>query len=320
MRINSVLYLPTCLGLGAGSDQHAPVVDEETSGLRVDSWSDKVSNNENAAAEAASAWFEALEPTSADEESSLDSASISDEETDTNSTSSIREVMKHTDDTLDQLIRLGVAIRKSGTNARLRKADSSFNQGDHKDLQQYLTLNLLVEASKQQANEMKNTEERIIDPAQSYDRLSPEQQHLIIANLRRRHRFLYARRHQKKLKGPLDINLVHETKRAAQFVEAPKSAAPGHPTKTSKGKPDVYETPHDSGMTVTTASAVEDDVLNTVATPSQAASRVSVTTARMDYPSPPPARDGMRSFKCPCCYQTLPVMFRERSRWRYNTL
>lgn len=286
----------------------------------MDSWSNDVSSNENAAAEAASAWFDALEPTSADEESSLDSTSTSDEDAETNSTSPLSEVMKHTDDTLDQLIRLGVAIRKSGTNARLRKADNSFKQGDHNDLQQYLSLNLLVEASKQQVNEMKNTEERIIDPDKSYDQMSPEQQHLIIANLRRRHRFLYARRHQKKLEGPLDINLAHETKRATQFVETPKAAAPGHPTKTSKGKPDVNETPHDSGMTVTTASAVEGDVLNAVATPSQVASRVSVTTARMNYPSPLPACDGMRSFKCPYCYQTLPVMFRERPRWRYNAL
>ena len=293
--------------------------------FREDSWSSEVSSKEDFAPGSASTWFDALESDSGDGDSTF--GSNSDDEAGDHLDTPITEVMKHTEDILDQLIRLGLAIRKSGTTARLRKADNSFKQENHRDLQRHLALSLLAEAGKQQDNERKNTKERIVDPDKSYDQqLTPEQKHLIVANLRRRHRFLYARRHQRKLEEPLDLKIVQETERATQTVEIPKTVAlsQGHQSsiQTSKANQDVKDTPRDpgiSGMTATAASAVEGDILK-AATPSQAASRVSVTTVKLNYPSPPPESGGMRSFKCPCCYQTLPVMFRERSRWRYVLL
>lgn len=285
----------------------------------MNSWSSDAADNEDVAPEAASAWFDALDSDSV-EESSEDSSSTS-EEDENNTATHLSEVMKHTEDILDQLIRLGLAIRKSGSGSRLRKADDSFKMGDYQDLQRYLGLILLAQADKQQDNQDKTVKERTIDLDKRYDDLSREQKHIIAANLRRRHRFVYARRHQKKLEQPLDIGIKKATKMVPQPIQTPSSAAPNQGVqplvKTTTENYEVNRETREVPMTLTTASAVEGDILKAVAAPSHAASRVSLTTTKMSYPLPPPIREGMRSFKCPCCYQTLPVMFRERSRWRY---
>lgn len=268
----------------------------------------------------ASSWFENLHPPG-DEDASSDSTSTSDEDAESEPSDSVLDAAKRdTEDMLDQLIRLGLAIRKSGTNARLRKADSSFQEENYRDLQRYLTLDFLVHTGKLLNNQGMGIDRVLVDPDQEYHQLSQQQKHLILANLRRRHRFTYARRHQKKLEGSLDINTVQgrERKEDVRPGKTTKSVTPSQVASkdVSTGKP--QENAHQGvAMTATTASAVEGDVLKAAAAFSQAASRVSVTTAKLSYPSPPPIPDGVRGFKCPCCYQALPIMFREKARWRF---
>ncbi|RSL41921.1 hypothetical protein CEP54_015665 [Fusarium duplospermum] len=179
----------------------------------------------------ASAWFDALSSDSEDDDSS--SGITSDYEAESTRSAPIKEVMQGTEDLLDQLIRLGFAIRKSGTTSRLRRADKSFREEDHQDLKAHLALVLALNAQKQYDNRAKKTAERVPDPQKSYDQLMPEQRQLIIANLRRRHRFIYARRHQKKLEEPPELNIFQETKPLAKTSEPTQPAinAPITPVK-----------------------------------------------------------------------------------------
>lgn len=318
-------FVEQCKELGLASDGSGdpsavgPSDVEDTAAAHVSNWANEASSNNVDATAAKSSWFDRLGSASTDDESSVDSSEGSDD----NPSTALGEAMGHTEDILDQLIRLGLAIRKSGTSARLRKADGLFKEDEHQDLRRHLSLGLLLQAGKRQDNQDKTTGERVIDPDKCYGQLSPEQKHLITANLLRRNRFVYARRHQRKLEGSLNIKtVVLETKPSARVIETPKPATPSralrHSAETVKEEQPGDDTPKTAPeMTITTASVAEGDVLKATATYSQAASQVSVTTAKLSYPSPPPVAEGKRSFKCPCCYQSLPIMFRERARWRY---
>jgi hypothetical protein len=268
-----------------------------------------------------SSWFDALE----DEAYSTDSASVDSDgdphPSDLDTNSALAEAIGGTEDILDQLIRLGLAIRKSGTNARLRKADSSFKQEDYEALHRYLRLVLLVQKGSSPENQSGSTDEnlKVLTARYLEPESTPEQEHLILANLRRRHRFVYAKRHQRKLEGSLHISTVQDSKSANRTPNITKTATP---SQVASRKLNIVESgkdgraAEDAAMTVTTASAVEGDVLRAAAAFSQAASRVSVTTAKLSYPPPPPVLKDVRSFKCPCCCQALPVMFKEKARWR----
>ncbi|KAF4954705.1 hypothetical protein FSARC_12035 [Fusarium sarcochroum] len=90
---------------------------------------------------------------------------------------------------IDHLTRLGFAIRKSGITSRSQKADRLFEFEDHHDLFRYLTVLILGRGSEE------GREHYNVDPKT----LSPIQERLAVANLRRRHRFLYAQKHAQKL-------------------------------------------------------------------------------------------------------------------------
>lgn len=274
-----------------------------------------------------SSWFDALDSI-LDETVSTDSdsASLSSDEDagpldlqEANLNPALAEAMGATEDVLDQLIRLGLAIRKSGTNARLRKADISFREEDYESLRSYLRLALSLQQNISPMNQSKTTDERLEELRARISASSPDQHYFILANLRRRHRFVYARRHQRRLEGSLRIRTVQDSTLATRTQNITKATTPSQAA--SKGpKVVVTRDPHlpgDAAVTVTTASVAEGDVLKTDAAFSQAASRVSVTTAKLSYPLPPPVPDGVRSFKCPCCCQALPIMFKEKARWRH---
>ncbi|UKZ60437.1 uncharacterized protein TrAtP1_001718 [Trichoderma atroviride] len=273
-------------------------------------------------------WFTALVsgPKSASD-SSTDS-NVGDETDDPHSEVTLKEVMKDIDDILDQLIMLGFAIRKSGTVARLRKADLSFKPSENTDLQEHLEFILLKSGARRQK---KRKDDVWSASRERIQEVTPEQRHLILANLRRRHRFRYARRHQQKLDQLTAYPLVAKTKpfvytpeehqeRTPEFYRSPASNDAKSPptedfanTKSSTTPPQNLQVPE---MSATTPSVAEGDILQIAMPAAAAASHVSVSVATMHYPLPPPISQGMRGFKCPCCYQTLPEMYKSWSRWR----
>ncbi|KAM0524671.1 hypothetical protein ACHAPE_000770 [Trichoderma viride] len=273
-------------------------------------------------------WFTALVSSAKSSSDTSTDSDVGDELDDLHSEVTLKEVMKDIDDILDQLILLGFAIRKSGTVTRLRKADSSFKLGENEDLKEHLEFILLNGVARKQKNGKDNvgitTRERVQE-------VTPEQRHLILANLRRRHRFRYARRHQQKLDQLTPYPPVAKTKPFVHTPEEHQKMTPGlnrspasndgkspptedfPRTQPSTAPPQSLQAPE---MSATTLSVTEGDVLQIAVPTPAAASRVSVSVATMHYPSPPPISQKMRGFKCPCCYQTLPEMYKNWSRWR----
>ncbi|PNP48772.1 hypothetical protein TGAMA5MH_00226 [Trichoderma gamsii] len=270
-------------------------------------------------------WFTALASSAKSGSDTSTDSDAGDELDDLHSEVTLKEVMKDIDDILDQLILLGFAIRKSGTATRLRKADSSFKLGENEDLKEHLEFILLNSVARKQKNGKDNvgntTRERVQE-------VTPEQRHLILANLRRRHRFRYARRHQQKLDQLTAYPPVAKTKPFVHTPEEHQRMTPGQnirrspasndgkspSTTPSTALPQSLQAPE---MSATTLSVTEGDILQMAMPTAAAASRVSVSVATMHYPSPPPVSQKMRGFKCPCCYQTLPEMYKNWSRWRY---
>lgn len=282
--------------------------------------------------ESSTSWFTSLAYSPKIASDTSTDSSVEDEVDDPHSEVTLKKVMKDIDDILDQLIMLGFAIRKSGTVARLRKADSSFEPNENEDLRNHLEFILLNSAAGRQKygeENLENTTEKKLRE------VTPEQQHLILANLRRRHRFRYARRHQQKLDHFTMNPLVAMSKPLVHTSEEHQGMTPklnrspasddgeslpteDFPSTTpSNAPPKNLQGPE---MSATTPSVLEGDILQIAIPMAAAASRVSVSVATMHYPSPPPISQQMKGFKCPCCYQTLPEMFQNWSRWRYVTV
>lgn len=177
----------------------------------------------------------------------------------------------------------------------------------------------------------------VIDP----NNLTATQDRLIIANLRRRNRFLYAQRHARKLAAevepqnapqefrlgddmPIMVEDHGEPEPEEEIIAEPEEQAcdpietPAQVVVNTATKP-VVETQlpilsvaSGSGMT----QAIDPGFIYNV-TPSQVAkTEITTTSAKIAYPKPPVMPLGMRFFKCPCCCQTLPEMYRQPSLWK----
>lgn len=227
--------------------------------------------------------------------------------------------MRNTETILDQLSRLAVTIRKSGTHARLQKADRCFDLNGHEDLRNHLIAVLLSQPAKDGNPPMQR------DPST----LNQVQQRLINANLRRANRFRYAQRHSMKLgPGPMlplpekdTIDQHNETfvdrialaNRSPILVDATPSTQ-----QRARDVKRLWNLPAAAGATSTTASAVEGSIVvpQTITPSKPAMTQVSSTGSKLVYPRPPRMKQGLHTFKCPCCCQSFPRMFSEGERWR----
>jgi hypothetical protein len=95
------------------------------------------------------------------------------------------------------MISIGVAIRRSGRKSRLQKADASFDRDRDKylDLRAHLATVIMSRP---------NYGPRTLSDSDHFTKveLSPIQNRLVEANLRRRHRFMNAQRHSHLLRSP----------------------------------------------------------------------------------------------------------------------
>lgn len=237
--------------------------------------------------------------------------------------------MKSTEAILDQLARLAVAIRKSGTSSRLQNADRTLNPEHHEDLQNHLVLILLAKPSDFEDRRRKllefNAEEKPMYFDVDITQLGMVQQRLVDANLRRRNRFIYAQRHASRL-APIQVSFTPEVVPDREVVnqsdQEPKIGSPeigaqrpSYETKSvSAGREWLKPLLDATGMTETTVSPIGTLVMVNASTPSTVMSQGSSTGSKIAYPSPPKLK-GLDSFKCPCCCQTLPATLSERHQW-----
>lgn len=282
-------------------------------------------------------WFIALNSGLKTNSDAYTDSDVGDESDEEHSRGTLEKLMKNTEDILDQLMMLGFAIRKSGTAARLQKADDTFEscKNKYRHLRSHLEFILLHATAKRQQNQEANkgitAEEKIREVRDNFGEVTPEQRHLVLANLWRRHRFEYARRHQQKLDQVIRRPAVPKLEPAVHTTEMQKTAVlENSHQRLDERKPPTKDSPstiqssapprdisHTQVMSETAPSAPQGDILKMSLPLQAAASRVSVSVATMHYPSPPSIAKQVRGFKCPCCCQTLPEMFRDWSRWRY---
>jgi hypothetical protein len=243
------------------------------------------------------------------------------------------------DSILDQIIRLGVLIRSSSSASRLNKADAYFGYKDYlnlhrddserssklpiKDLRELkahllacLFRSSILPGSKGSAS-YKTSFESDFDGLDAGHRKALDC--LIYANLRRRNRFWYARRHGQKL----------ATAQTVLFPEEPKVYRRDETNMaraTARSRHDEIVSAQEMGnqsMTTGTAASndkVEPDKLEGLAGRSQGQhtmSRASVSLKKSGWPHPPRLSDERKTFRCPCCYLTLSSMEAERWYWRY---
>ncbi|KAK6514018.1 hypothetical protein TWF506_008446 [Arthrobotrys conoides] len=225
------------------------------------------------------------------------------------------EAQRDVEVTLDQIIRLTVAIRKAGSSSRLKRADRSFNLDNPK------------------IQELKGFLELIVHPKglKEDGQLTPIQSRLVEANLRRWHRFSYAKLHSKKL-ARADTALMEAIPEnsAPAFEDKPQDNSKPAVSFNIPGTDLVSEVlivaPEDqpprafsviAPTATTAASAIEDNIIipdkPMTRTPATVISRIS---SKIAYPRPPNVSRYHTVFKCPCCLQSLPVAYTERSQWK----
>ena len=248
------------------------------------------------------------------------SESQSDAASDIVSDTPLSEVKKNVDLILDQLARIAVAIRRSGTRSRLQKADRMPRHRALQDFRAHLIAALLSQGPF--------SAEYAFSPEQiNPSKLSLVQLRLINCNLKRRNRFLYAQEHAKALDATSPIQIP--PKEAIDSKEAPEQPEPETrpQQKPEKSMPSIIKPisaipvehlRNPSVKTGTSASGVTDlPSLQQNPVPSQAATtQLSTTVTKLDYPHPPEMKAGGLVFRCPCCCQALPAMLSDKSRWK----
>lgn len=218
--------------------------------------------------------------------------------------------MKEVEDSFNRLTRLIVAIRKSGTQSRLRKADSLFDakHPQIRSLRLHLETLLLVKPDKD-GNSASSAEK--LDSA----RLTPIQSRLIDANLKRRNRFLYAQKHAEKL-GTNSFSAVNMQGKRPVSAKQPQDSAVSDTKYISQGTKILIK--DDPPVQSTTTATLVGDTLEV--SPKQviksATTVVSVTSARISYPKPPPIHDDQLLFTCPCCCQSLHSELTRGNHWK----
>ncbi|OTA57630.1 hypothetical protein K449DRAFT_131949 [Hypoxylon sp. EC38] len=217
---------------------------------------------------------------------------------------------------LDNLLRLIVAIRKAGSGSRFRRADELYRPSDYLARRRYLELIIQTRLSLRGEK----------SPQVGYHNITTAQVRLIEANLRRRNRFLYFQTHSEKLSLDRTISGQASNKRPGAKPDATKlptlapssrdPVAPTDPAVTPDPTPLLTDT---NASELITKSGVSPTA---VPTPSHIApSQVtSVVAGKVVYPQPPPLPTGHQSFKCPCCCQSLPTIFRDKKIWKKHLM
>lgn len=224
-------------------------------------------------------------------------------------------------DTLDRirrlityLVRISIAIRRSGAQARLEQADGEFREHRHGELKRFLAFVVAANALGTRYKEADVENDPIIN-------------RLIRANLRRRHRFLYYRRRAiKQLASTIDMSA-----RVKSVAWAFGSIQRNNPKETKGSahgsmpavvdtisKPETQRPPATPPSFVASSSALTP-LREPVGLPegSQASSiAATATISKVVYPRAPRVPEGQDTFTCPCCWQPLHIGSSKGSHWK----
>ena len=221
---------------------------------------------------------------------------------------------------LNELARISMAIRKSGSKYRYQKADASLREEEFDDFKNHLTVLILLASGDAQSHENQDPETRF-----SSERLTSVQKRLIHANIIRRNRIQYATRQMRRIQ---DLQAEAVARAPRTNFKAPRASSPElspsevAPQKSAALKA-VSVAPTQSIKSLSSLAPTATEIgsefnLQTVVakkTPS-IMTRVTQTGAVQDYPRcPKPTKDGM--LQCPYCADVLPAEYsKNEPRWR----
>ena len=242
----------------------------------------------------------------------------------------LRDIMANVDSTIDTLAFVGVQIRRSGRKSRIRKADASFDQNrdKYRNLRAHLACVVLSRPTKEGRPK---DEGKDINSVEFFAnaKLSPIQERLVEANLRRRHRFQEAQRHSDRLKdrsrgaAPPMIPQQFMTIPTAKHVKQDVSPLQGKMIAAVMKQQSSHSAPKRGDahtIAPTSASGLDSKWggFQEKRKPGPTATRITSTTAKMRYPRAQKLSDAEQKLaKCPCCCQAIPVTELEGSRWTY---
>ncbi|KAH8719541.1 hypothetical protein GQ44DRAFT_751601 [Phaeosphaeriaceae sp. PMI808] len=241
----------------------------------------------------------------------------------------LRDIMTNIDSAVDSLAFLGVQIRRSGRKSRIRKADDSFDQ--NRDKYRKLRAHLACIISSKPAIEGRPTDEGKDIHSVDYFaklKLSPIQERLVEANLRRRHRFQEAQRHSEGLKDRLakvtppvipqqfiTMAVIHHPKQDASPMQDKKIAA----AMTQQSSRPAPKGKSPLTLPATSASGLDSrwGGLQNKRRPGSTMTRLTAITANARYPRARRLSNADQKLaKCPCCCQAIPAAELEGNRWR----
>ncbi|KID72031.1 transcription factor Zn, C2H2, partial [Metarhizium brunneum ARSEF 3297] len=235
------------------------------------------------------------------------------------------------------LANLGVAIRQSGAISRLGNADGTFQKHKHEysSLMQHLTFILQLShlpRAKVPVGDGGATAEMIQVPIASDEQQGPlrfEQQVLIDANAKRRHRFEFVRERRGELKmavdpqdsAPASSPDSRLREGLSQSVPAPTGEIQ-YPTMMAKApSTEAVEKPppRSQRSTATTNQLSEltaDIPLDLLVEELPAAAPPTAIALKADYPSPPKPSSDAAGLVCPYCNLTLPSETARAGQWK----
>ncbi|KAK3329199.1 hypothetical protein B0H66DRAFT_16416 [Apodospora peruviana] len=233
--------------------------------------------------------------------------------------------------TIDQLVRISVAIRKSGNKRRMQIADDSFDETkpEYQELNRHLVFIILQEHFDLTKVPNPKKLNQMIDNA---SQLTSVQRRLLRANLLRRHRIRHAARFNNPPKVP--VPAATEGSKQAGLVgkffpnlsrkpseQAEESTAHAPTGESSKTPSQVAAGKQLESVGVTSFTATDLGSQFKIPVPKQppsAMTRVSRVGARQTYPKCPATQGTV--FNCPYCSQALPGddFVAKASRWRVH--
>ncbi|KIW22420.1 uncharacterized protein PV07_12307 [Cladophialophora immunda] len=238
---------------------------------------------------------------------------------------------------LEILVNLEIVIRRAGTASRVRRADRTFHKRKHHytELSTHLEFILRVSEAPRREHALMTqspapVEADEIDVTSTVEQLEgekaplrPEQQILLLANIKRTDRFLFYKGRQEQLRSEQVQKPSYPQAERVQVRSSSSPARPSNPpTRSEKQLENSLETftdeqampdrsQHSTGTTnqasdyVATKSLEKDMRLTS---PGVAATKIAI---RADYPKPPKDKT-----KCPYCLIPLRGEADDLSQWR----
>ncbi|KAI9662762.1 MAG: hypothetical protein M1829_006157 [Trizodia sp. TS-e1964] len=249
----------------------------------------------------------------------------------------LSEYISYVKTILSQLLRISLAIRKSGNKYRFEKADAVLDERNFEDFRKHLTTVILMAFKDPGAEELTATEK--MQRASEFDRLAPIQRRMVYANILRRNRVEFVTRSRPKIRpkshsnpalqeqdlvigaGNLtapELSVVHNSPGLYQSAPSITVLSSSQPVKKESTRSEICTI-----VTTATEASSKLDIKHILARKtSSGATNMTRIGASQAYPRCPNlGSDG--SLVCPYCDDILPSEFsgsRRKDSWKAHVV